>query len=54
MKRCNACKKEMNPKTVYGGFMGFMYRLTFFWRAKEDYKEFNNCQECRDFFMEGV
>ena len=52
MKECRLCGKELNPKTVYGGFFGFMYRL-FFWKAKKNYKEFSNCQECRDLYMMG-
>lgn len=45
MKRCIVCKKELTPKLVYGGFMGFMYRL--FFRSK-GWKELRYCQKCRD------
>ncbi len=53
MKECRICRKEMTPNTVYGGFMGFMYRLFNFSTAKHDYKNFANCQECRDLYASG-
>ena len=48
MDKCKSCGKELTPKNVYGGMMGFMYRLIYFWKAKNNYKEFSFCQECRD------
>jgi len=45
MKKCIVCKRELTPKSVYGGFMGFSYRL--FFRSK-GWEELRYCQKCRD------
>ena len=50
---CVICGKKLTIKTVYSGFMGTIYRLIFWYKARYDYKQFSTCQNCRDLRMSG-
>ena len=48
-KQCCVCHRHLNKRNIYGGIMGFMYRIFF----KVNTHEFSTCQECRDLYSVG-
>lgn len=49
-RTCVCCGKELTPKTVYGGFMGFVCRFS---GLGKDWHTFSTCQKCRNLYASG-
>lgn len=51
MAKCICCGKELTKRSVFGGFIGLMYRLVYKGKGWEDFK---TCYNCRSLSEKGL